>query len=120
MTRYLSKILQGSLQVSNEIGNTIVVRLYVDGGVADLTTALTATLKVQFSNDPRNQKSFPMVFDVDRTSGLVSYTPVLGDFEQPPIPDPMYPNINGQVVLTFTGGQILDSSPFCMETRVLF
>ena len=119
MTQYAAKILSGALQESDEIGNLISIRLYADGVVADLTNVTSAVLKVQFSNSPANQKSFPLTIDQTPTTGLVTYTPVFGDFAQPPA-DPIYPNMNGQVVLTFASGVVAVSTPFEMQVRAYF
>jgi hypothetical protein len=119
MTQYAAKILSGDLQVDVEIGNEIAIRLYANGGVADLSNVDSALLIVQFPQSPRDQRIFPLTIDADPTTGLVTYIPLAGDFHQPPA-DPVYPNINGQVKLTFNSGEVEVSTTFEMQVRTLF
>lgn len=118
MTQYAAKILSGALQVSTDVGNQIRIRLYADGQIADLTDVISAVLIVQFNDKPSDQRSFPLDL-LDLATALVEYTPVVGDFAQPPA-DPMYPNVSGQVVLTFSSGVVASSTPFEMQVRALF
>lgn len=113
------RVLQGSRLIAQEVGAVIELQFYDEHGIYDLTTALIVTLRINMGT-PTDVRSFPMQVASPPTAGVAQYVIQDGDLAFNPASPATYPNLNGQVEISKSGGVLLITDPFPLEVTQAF